>query len=188
MTAASAAPPEEVNHEEQLQQLAQAESDALVALQKAVASYDASMQRIEASFLETIGPLVQVEAEAHAALHNAIVDAPTKLWAKRKTRVVGLCKYGWRKRRGKLVVANQEDAIERLIRALGDNGAERYIILSRSLKKKELAELSASVLKKIGAILEQDTDEPVVESTASGLAKRVEKLRDSSLTDIPGQA
>lgn len=175
-------PNNNTNHEEYLADLAQTESDALQTLGHAVQDYETAITDVNKRFSERITSLVAEEAEARANLHNAIISSPESLWSKNKTRIVDVCKYGWRKQRGKIIVADQETAVERLTMLLGED-AEQHISTKQSVRKTTVTELSATVLKKAGITVELDTDEVVVQSTASELAKKIEKLRDSSLID-----
>lgn len=177
-------PAADANAEDHLFVLAQVESDALADLERAVKEHDVDIRRIEARFVERVGPLVEAEAKARVELHNAIVDSPASLWSKRRTRTLGLCKYGWRKRRGRLVVGDEQFAIKRLREILGESDAAGYLRVKVALVRQRINTLSADILRKCGIQVESDGDEVVVESTMGELAKRVERLRDASVEDL----
>ena len=172
------------NYEEHLIALAQVESDRLQALADCVVEYEAEIAKIDKSYTKRIALLVADEAESQAELHNAIVDAPEEMFAKKKSRVVGTCKFGWKKQRGKVVISDDASAIERLIKVLGKDEAEQHINRKASVNKTSVAKLPGATLKKIGVTIEQDTETVFVKSTTSDLAEKIEKLRDSSLVDV----
>ena len=90
-----------------------------------------------------------------------------------KSRTFSGIKIGWRKKPGKIVVAD-EDRTKELIRKKFPDQAKTLLVTKTSLDKAALAKLPVKDLAKVGATLAESTDEAFLTAPKSNLDKLVE--------------
>ena len=162
------------NQEHALQESG-ADCDAkLHALISAWNACEAEIGDVRERHREPIREALNAYTSARADLHNAIAASADSLWARTKTRVAGLVRFGWRKARGKVVIADEQMAVAKLRQLLPPRSFEGVAKTETKLVKDNLRRLKAGILAKAGVQLTDDVDEIVVDGTTE--AKKTLKL------------
>ena len=112
--------------------------------------------------------------DAKASLDDAVKDSP-ELFRKPKSQTHIGIRFGFRKKKGKIVVDDDAYTIGVLRKKLKD-GAEKFIKRTESLKTGDLAELPSKVLMAAGVTVIDDTDEHFVTVPKDDVAKIVDAL------------
>jgi len=119
------------------------------------------------------GAVARVSA-ARDALKEAIEGAPA-LFERPRTRAIEGIKVGYRKLPGKIEVADEAAAVERVKKKLPAK-ADVLIVTKETLNRNALKGLSVKELASIGAALGDDEDEVVIKTASTDLDKLVDAL------------
>lgn len=119
------------------------------------------------------GAVARVSA-ARDALKEAVEGAPA-LFEKPRTRAMEGIKVGYRKLPGKIEVADEAAAVERVKKKLPGK-ADVLIVTRETLNRNALKNLSVKELASIGAALGDDEDEVVIKAASTDLDKLVDAL------------
>ncbi len=162
---------------ERIQTLAANLADAQSLLVATKLDLDAQVNAVMAKAMPTINKQVAAVKAADEALRDELFARPD-LFEKPKTQTYHGIRVGYMKQKGKVVIADEERAVERLF----ENGHElekstfHYVKTSYSLIKSHVAELPGKFLKKIGVQIEADTDVPFIKNTATDVEKVIAGL------------
>lgn len=174
------------NQEAVLTDLAETHNTNSIDVAQKVAAYENALAALRAEHLEKIRAAAQEAAVSEAALHNAVTAAPAEIWEKRKSRQVGVVSFGWRKKKGSIVIVDMDDSIDRLRAAVvagtvSGEGVEAMIKTTETLDKNMLKNLPIDIAKKAGIQITADTDEVFVKDGMTGEgAKFVKNLKNDA--------
>ena len=113
---------------------------------------------------------------AEDALLQAVREAKGQ-FERPKSRTFSGIKVGWRKKKGKILVTD-EDRTKQLIRKHFPDQAATLLVTKTSLDKTAIAKLPVKDLAKIGATLVASSDEAFLTAPASNLDKLVAAFLD----------
>ena len=166
----------------EIEALTEAYAAAMSALEGEVRTLEDVFARSRREYVPRITDLVAQAVREKAALHGAIEGSPG-LFSKPRTFTLHGIKVGLQKMKGKIVVPNEQAAIER-IRRFFPRRAEELIEVKESLKKAGLNRLPAQDLRRIGVMIEADSDAVLIKSSAD----KIEKFVDALLKDAADEA
>lgn len=117
-----------------------------------------------------------VEVNVKQETLMAAVEASPELFERPRTRSFDGVKVGYRKSKGKVVIADEAKTIERIDKLLPTNQAELLVRVRKSVDKTAVVDLTAADLKRLGIAIEEDTDAPVVAFAKTDLDALVDAL------------
>jgi phage host-nuclease inhibitor protein Gam len=144
------------------------------ALSVEVDALNTDIEAIKAKHRSKIRQLVRRLKSQRQALINDVVKNPD-WFVKPKSQIFSGVKVGYKKQRGTITVADQDNSIKLLRRHLGDD-AEALIQTSEKLIKDAVANQPASVLKKSGIAVTDDVDVCFVSFTDREIDKVINAL------------
>lgn len=120
----------------------------------------------------------------YSELHQAIKEARA-LFESPKTRMLHGIRVGWKKKPGKLDVADESRCIAALRKLFGKKNAQAYIRTTEKPNIKALESLPAVDLKKIGVTVADDVDDVLIKASDSEIDKLIEALiNDKALEEV----
>lgn len=112
--------------------------------------------------------------DSHDLLTQTLADNPDQ-FQKPRTLIIDGIKVGYRKQKGKIIIASAESTCKHIHHKLPDQ-AHLLIETTEKPVKAALEQLSGADLKKIGVTLTEDTDQTLIKPTDSALDKLVDAL------------
>ena len=165
-----------LQHIEQLTNAYASQRDVLAARVQAL--HD-EIEAAKRKALPAIRQAVGQAADARNKLQAAIQDNP-RLFVKPKSAIFSGVQVGYRKKKGKIVIDDDEAVITRIRRELPEDQAELLIRVTESVDKNAVGTLAVSDLKRLGIRVTADGDEPFIKPVDSD----VDKLVNALLADI----
>lgn len=114
-------------------------------------------------------------ADKQSELADLLAASPGLFAGRRRTLTVDGIKVGWRKKKGKVVVRDEDATIGRIRKHLPDQ-ADLLIQVKESVRKNAVQDLMAGDLKRLGIEITADVDEIVIAPTDSEIDKLVDAL------------
>ena len=133
--------------------------------------------------MSALTSLVAAVSVRHEALLDAVSRSPA-LFKRPRTRSFDGVKVGFRKKPGKVVIADEERTVQRIRERLPTEQAELLLRVRESVVREAVSDLSAADLKRLGIAISDDTDQPVVSVARTDL----DRLVDALLADGDGEA
>lgn len=153
---------------------ARAYADARDRLRELCAALDAGLKALQREHLPGIRRALNRAAEAEAALHALVEQAP-ELFAKPKTVVLHGVRVGYMKGKGKIEWESDEQVVK-LIRKHFPELADVLIVTTEKPSKDGLVALAVADLKKLGATVTDAGDQVYIKPADSALDKMVDAL------------
>ena len=125
--------------------------------------------------LAELKTLVAATSTARDALMQALGDSP-ELFEKPKSRSFLGIKIGYRKKKGQVVIGDEEKTLKLIRETLPTDQATMLIRVRESVDKNAVGDLVVSDLKRLGITIEDDTDQPFVTEAKSDLDELVDAL------------
>lgn len=155
--------------------------DNLIAVGAALESEIADLRR---EYEKTILGVADELAEARAALASALKANP-HLFTKPKTRVFGNIKVGYGKHKGKILIADEADTIERLTALLGEKKAAPFLHVKVTVNKTAVGDLPMDIAKQAGIEITDAADAIIIKPMKGEISQLIESL----LADrVPGRS
>lgn len=158
----------------QIDTKARAYSDARDRLRELCAALEDGMKALRQEHLPGIRRALNRAAEAEAALHALVEQAP-ELFAKPKTVVLHGVRVGYMKGKGKIEWESDEQVVK-LIRKHFPELADVLIVTTEKPSKDGLVALAVADLKKLGATVTDAGDQVYIKPADSALDKMVDAL------------
>jgi arsenate reductase-like glutaredoxin family protein len=159
----------------EIEALAQRYAESYRELEGAVQTLEDGVRTIKRKLLPTIRRLAEESADHKGALLAAIADAKT-LFEKPRTRLMSGVKVGLTKRRGQVVIDDEEATIRRIRELLPYNQAELVIRVRESVHKPAVYDLTGGDLKRLGIKIDADTDEAIAKIAGEDIERMVDAL------------
>lgn len=163
-----------------IESLAQAYAERYRELEGAVQALEDGVRTIKRKMLPSIRRLAEESARRKSALLAAVAAEPD-LFEKPRTRLLAGVKVGLTKRRGQVVIDDEEATIRRVRELLPRDQAELVIRVKESVHKPAVYDLTGADLKRLGIKIDADTDEAI----AKIAGEDVERMVDALLDDEP---
>jgi hypothetical protein len=165
---------EKTEMQNEYEQLAKAYAEAQQNLKQTVVLIGAEMNAVKRRRLAKLRAAVAKAKDTGDALLAAVAESPLQ-FRKPKSQTVHGVKFGWKKQKGKIEIANEEQTIK-LIRKHLPELADALIATTEKPSKEAMNNLSADQLKKIGVTVTSDTDVAFISSVDSEVDKIVAAL------------
>ena len=150
-----------------------------------VNEYNEDIAEVDLLHKSSLKAAVSKWESSRTNLERLVKDNP-HLFEKKKSRKVEGVKFGFRKKKGKLVLPkNVEKFIKKMKKIIGIMKYKNYVKVEEKPQKLLLAKLSGKDLKSLGVRVIDDTDAPFVEVKSAG-AKKVEDLLKTVLLETEG--
>jgi tryptophan 2,3-dioxygenase len=162
----------------EIETLAQAYAESYRELEGAVQALEDGVRTIKRKLLPTIRRLAEESANHKGAVLAAITDSKA-LFEKPRSRVLAGVKVGLQKRRGQVVIDDEEATIRRIRELLPKDQVELVIRVKESVHKPAVYDLTGGDLKRLGIKVDADTDEAI----AKIAGEDIERMVDALLTD-----
>jgi DNA-binding ferritin-like protein (Dps family) len=168
----------------EIESLAQAYAERYRELQGAVQALEDGVRTIKRKLLPTIRRLAEEGAAHKSALLAAVGDSKA-LFEKPKprTRLIAGVKVGLQKRRGQVVIDDEEATLRRIRELLPKDQAELVIRTKESVHKPAVYDLTAGDLKRLGIKVDADTDEAIAKIAGEDIEGMVDALLDGDEDD-----
>ena len=163
----------------EIEVLAQRYAERYRQLEAAVQTLEDGMRAIKRKAMPGIRRLAEESASHKAALLTAITDSRS-IFEKPRSRLLAGVKVGMQKRRGKVVIDDEEATIRRIRKLLPKDQAALVISVSESVHKPAVYDLVVGDLKRLGIKIEDDTDEAIAKIAGADIEKLVDALLDKS--------
>lgn len=148
-----------------------------------------SLKNIESLAIERENKLAAIEREydvllrphclaftgRRAALKAAIATAP-ELFKRPRTYTFDGIKVGYQKQKGKIVIQDEVDTVDKIIKYFGEKKAVQYLHVVTSVDKTACNDMPADTMKKLGIQLTADTDAIIIKPEQSALEKQIAVL------------
>ncbi len=162
----------------QIESKARTYSDARDRLRELCAALEDGMKALRIEHLSGIRRALNRAAEAEAALHALVEQAP-ELFVKPKTVILHGVRVGYMKGKGKIEWESDEQVVK-LIRKHFPELADVLIVTAEKPSKDGLAALTVADLKKLGATVDEAGDQVYIKPADSALDKMVDALLKSA--------
>ena len=160
---------------EQIEEAARFYADARAELQAEVDRLNNAIKAIQVQHRSPLIALLDQAANARVGLENLLKENPSQ-FEKPKTRQMHGIKCGFRKLPGRIEYADDETRVIERIREQLRGKAKHLIQVKESLRKDQLAELSAAELASIGVNLIDCGDEVVIKAIDTDLDRLIKSL------------
>ena len=173
---------------EQIEEAARFYADARGKLQAEVDRLNLAIKAVQAQHRSQLIALLDQAANARTGLESLLKEHPAQ-FEKPKTRQMHGIKCGFRKLPGRIEYADNEAKVIERIREQLRGKAKHLIQVKESLRKEQLAELSAAELASIGASLIDCGDEVVIKAIDTDLDRLIKSLTadEDFANDLLGQ-
>lgn len=161
----------------EIETLAQRYAESYRQLEAAVQTLEDGVRAIKRKALPGIRRLAEESASRKSAVLAAITDSKA-LFEKPRSRLLAGVKVGLQKRRGKVVIDDEEATIRRIRELLPKDQAELVIHVSESVHKPAVYDLVAGDLKRLGIKIDDDTDEAIAKIAGADIENMVDTLLD----------
>jgi hypothetical protein len=158
-----------------IEQLTRDYAEARAYLSGVVTELHAALEATKHPALPVIRNAVGKASEMHAKL-KAAIEASPNLFTKPKTVTIAGVRVGYMKQKGKVVIANEEDTIERIYKLLPRDQAELLIRVSKSVHKPGVYDLAVADLKRLGITVTDDEDVAYIKPVDGEVDKLVNAL------------
>lgn len=162
----------------EIEALAQAYADSYHKLERAVQELEDDVRAIKRKLLPTISSLAEKSASHKTSLLTAVTESKA-LFKRPRSRLMSGVKVGLQKRRGQVVIDDEEATIRRIRKLLPKDQVELVVRVSESVHKPAVYDLTVEDLKRLGIKIATDTDEPIAKIAGAD----IEKLVDALLVD-----
>lgn len=135
----------------------------------------AELQEIKQRYLDVIRHTVRHVAEAESKLRQEIENAP-ELFKRPKTQIFHGVKVGYGKRKGKVIIDDEQAVIERIRKQLPKDQAELLIRVRESVDKNAIGDLTVADLKRLGIRVTEDDDAVVIKPVDGEVDKFINAL------------
>lgn len=116
------------------------------------------------------------QMQQHYARTVAAVELAPGLFEQRRTIVLHGIKVGYQKGRGSLEIPDKDRTVDLLIKHLGEEEAQQYLIVSKKPDKKALAKLNTATLRKVAVDVTETGDQVIVKPVDGDVEKAVDAL------------
>lgn len=148
-------------------------ADAVKRLDTALREMEDEVEKVRRGYLPEVVELSKRAAEEKALLVSVINENP-ELFEKPRTMTISGIKIGFRKQKGSIEIADEDNTI-RLIKDKLPERSDTLIKVTEKVVKKAAENLTAVELKAVGIEVTADTDEVVVAVVDDVISKLVEK-------------
>ncbi len=162
----------------EIETLAQAYAESYRQLEATVQDLEDGVREIKRIMLPDIRRLAEESASHKSSVLAAITDSKA-LFEKPRTRLLAGVKVGLTKRRGQVVIDDEEATIRRIRELLPKDQAALVIRVRESVHKPAVYDLTGGDLKRLGIKIDADTDEAI----AKIAGEDIEHMVDALLTD-----
>ncbi len=151
-------------------------ASARARLAEAVTELEDELRAIRAQRIGEIKSRVHAAGGEQSKLRQLLAAHPELFAGKHRTVTVDGVKVGYRKQRGKVVIADEAATIKRIRERLPADQAELLIKVSERVHKPAVYDLIAADLKRLGITIEDDADVVVVKPVDGEVDKLVDRL------------
>ena len=168
----------------EIEKLAKEFSDARKTLRNRVEVLDEGLRALKKRYLPGIRSAVEIAKEKQTSLSDSIAES-RDLFVKPRTMTLFGIRFGIEKQKGKLEWENGAvPGIVKLIKKLFPDSWEIYVKVKEDPRKKTLATLSSSDLKKLGIQVTETGDAVVIKPVDSEVDKLVDALLNEKKEEI----
>ena len=158
----------------EITKLCRSYADAIAAMEEVTGEIQEERRKIVRQRTRRLMERVARVSAARDALLQAVGSSP-ELFEKPRTRALEGIKVGYRKKPGRIEVADEARSIERVRKSLPEL-EEVLVVVKEALDRNALKGLSVKQLAAIGARLTEDDDEVIVKAAGTDVDKLVEAL------------
>lgn len=155
------------------EKLAQELASARGMLKARVDALETEITKLKRQHLPAIRKWAENAATRQQELQQAIKDNPEE-FVKPRTRILHGIKFGWQKQKGQITYEDEARVVALIRKHFPDQ--EGLIKITETPIKSGLGQLAAADLKKLGVVVEKDTDEVIIKFTDSEIDKIVEAI------------
>ena len=142
------------------------------------ADLKAAIAAICAAHVGKIKTAAQAAAVEREILMALLANAADLFAAPRRSLTVDGVRVGWKKERGKVVIADEAATVQRIRERLPEDQAELLIRRAEKVHKPGVYDLTAADLKRLGIQIEADSDAPFIKDIEVPIDKLVAGLMD----------
>lgn len=170
---------------QEIETLTQSYADTYRDLESVVQSLEDEVRAIKRSKMVKIRQLAAESAAHKEAVLSAVVASPG-LFKKPRTRIIAGVKVGLQKRRGKVVIDDEEATIRRMRALLPIEQVELLVRVREDVYKQAVYDLSAGDLRRLGIKIADDTDEPLVKIAGEDIEALVDSMLTADVSESAG--
>lgn len=161
----------------EIETLAQRYAESYRQLEAAVQTLEDGARALKRKALPVIRRLAEESASHKSAVLAAITDSRV-LFKKPRARLLAGVKVGLQKRRGQVVIDDEEATIRRIRELLPKDQAALVIRVRESVHKPAVYDLTGGDLKRLGIKIDTDTDEAIAKIAGADIESMVDALLD----------